>query len=54
MKKCPKCGRIMIDEKLKSGHKWQTIWHCLCGHSEVEVEQKETNLARQEHGRDSV
>ena len=36
MKHCPKCNRIMIDERVKSGHNWQIIWHCLCGHTEIE------------------
>lgn len=42
MKKCPKCGRLMVDEKMKSGRKWQIVWHCLCGHSEVDREPAET------------
>lgn len=36
MKRCPKCGRIMMDERIKSGRNWQVVWHCLCGHEEVE------------------
>lgn len=36
LKKCPKCGRFMIDESIKTGRKWQIIWHCLCGYKAVE------------------
>ena len=36
LKKCPKCGRFMVDEHVKSGRNWQIIWHCLCGYQEVE------------------
>ncbi len=36
LKKCPKCGRFMVDESVKSGQRWQIIWHCLCGHVEKE------------------
>lgn len=36
MKRCPKCGRIMMDERVKTGRNWQVIWHCLCGFKEVE------------------
>lgn len=36
LKKCPKCGRFMVDERIKTGKKWQIVWHCLCGHEEVE------------------
>lgn len=36
LKKCPKCGRIMMDDWVLSGRKWQVVWHCLCGHTETE------------------
>lgn len=42
MKHCPKCKRIMVEEIIKSGRKWQIVWHCLCGHSEVDREPAET------------
>lgn len=36
LKRCPKCRRFMVDEHIKTGRNWQTIWHCLCGHTEVD------------------
>ena len=36
LKKCPKCGRIMMDERIRTGRGWQVIWRCPCGHKEVE------------------
>ena len=43
IKHCPKCNRIMIDERVKSGRNWQIIWHCLCGHTEIENPKGESN-----------
>ena len=40
LKYCPKCGRIMIDETIKSVGGYIIRWHCLCGHMEEEEVQK--------------
>lgn len=39
LKKCPKCGRFMMDDSVHiQGDKWKIRWRCLCGHVEEEIE----------------
>lgn len=38
LKKCPKCGRFMMDDSVHvQGDKWKIRWYCLCGY-QVEEE----------------
>lgn len=38
LKKCPKCGRFMMDDSVHiQGDKWKIRWRCLCGHVEEEI-----------------
>lgn len=46
MKRCPKCGRIMMNEQIKSGRRWQVIWHCICGHDEAGDDEKQVDLSQ--------
>lgn len=36
LKKCPKCGRFMMDENIKTADGWIIRWYCLCGYQEDE------------------
>lgn len=38
LKKCPKCGRLMMDYSVHiHGNRWKIKWYCLCGYQEEET-----------------
>ena len=32
LKKCPKCGRFMMDDSMRIQGGWKIRWYCLCGY----------------------